>query len=68
MPKGRQAKGSIRVTTSVDVTVADKLEAFARTNKVSKSWVVARAIETYLAAPLNRDTVPPSNPRRKHGT
>lgn len=51
MVKSRSRK--VRITTSVAAEVAKKLAATARARKVSKSWLMARAIEAYVNGDAN---------------
>jgi hypothetical protein len=44
---------TVRLTTSVSAKVAQKLEAIAHAQKVSKSWAMARALEAFVENPAS---------------
>jgi hypothetical protein len=48
MPRPRNGNETVRLTTSVSREIASRLEAVARDQKVSVSWLVARAIDGLL--------------------
>jgi Ribbon-helix-helix protein, copG family len=48
MARPKNAKPTVRCTVTIDLTSAKRLEAVARSQDVSVSWVVRRAIEMFL--------------------
>jgi hypothetical protein len=63
VPRPKNAKQVTRCTTTLDITLAKRLESLATDQDVSVAWLIRRAIEDFLKR--HEEEVTPQLPLRR---